>query len=548
MTSYILKNKPKTFSIKNISSLSSPITVIYGGKSGNSAFIAEQIRSQFQNYELDPAVYSMADYDVNNLVNEKYLFVVVSTRGEGDPPAQSRQFYKYLFGSKTPQLSNLNYSVCALGDSSYEFFCQTGKDIDQQLEALGAKRYSELVTCDLAFNSKAETWASSLLNRFQNRMNGEAVALKFGNNSLGPTFRVTVKDKYRLTSEQSQNEINHLVLRTDHPDFTYQPGDAVSIKPKNPYSLVVRIMIKLDYSPETLVKYKDKKKSIEELLAVKLELTSLTEEVLLAYLEHTGDENLRTLCANKTELQKYLQFADVLDMITDFPYPIEASDLSQILCKIQRREYSVSSSVKESPDEVHLTVKQYNYSVYDRDRTGACSSYINKGLQLDSSLKIQFIPNEEFRLPADDVPIIMIGAGTGIAPYLSFLKERKARGARGDNWLFFGEKQSAHDYLYQKELENLKETKVLTQLDLAFSRDGEQKVYVQDRLKEKAEQIYHWLNEGAHLYICGSIAMGKAVNDTLINLLQKAGGMDEAQALSYLDSLQQDSRYHEDVY
>jgi len=379
-------------------------------------------------------------------------------------------------------------------------------------------------------------------------MNGEAVALKFGNNSLGPTFRVTVKDKYRLTSEQSENEINHLVLRTDHPDFTYQPGDAVSIKPKNPYSLVVRIMIKLDYTPDTIVKYKDKKKSIEELLAVKLELTSLTEEVLLAYLEHSGDENLQKLCANKTELQKYLQFADVYDMICDFPYPIEASDLSQILCKIQRREYSISSSVKATPNEVHLTVKQYNYSAYERDRIGACSSYINKGLQLDSSLKIQFIPNEEFRLPADDVPVIMIGAGTGIAPFLSFIKERKARGASGDNWLFFGEKRSAHDFLYQKELEAFKAEGLLTRLDLAFSRDAQPKVYVQDRLKENGKEIYHWLNKGAHLYVCGSIAMGKAVNDSLINLFQKEGGMDEAQALSYMDSLQEEARYHEDVY
>lgn len=548
MTSYILNTKPKAFSIPNIKGLSSPITILYGGKSGNSAFISEQIRCQFLTHELEPAVYNMAEYDVDNLVNEKYLFVVVSTRGEGDPPAQAQQFYKYLFGSEVPKLPNLNFSVCALGDSSYQHFCQIGKDIDMKLKALGANRYSELVTCDLAFNSKAEEWASNLINKFQNRLNGDSLVLKFGNNSVGPTFTVKVKDKYRITGEQSASEIHHLILQTDHPDFTYQPGDSISIKPKNPYSLVVRIMIKLDFSPETMVVYKDKKRSIEELLAVKLELTKLSKEVLRAYQIHTGDENLKELLENKFDLHNYLKQADVYDMISDFPYAIDANSLSQILCKIQRREYSISSSVNLTPDEVHLTVKQYNYSVYDRDRIGACSSYINKGLQVDSSLKIQFVPNEEFRLPDDELPIIMIGSGTGIAPYISFIKERKAKGARGANWLIFGEKQKQCDYLYQKEIESFKDEGLLTRLDLAFSRDQTEKIYVQDRLKEMGKEVFVWLEKGAYLYICGSIAMGKDVKRNLTELIQRDGLMDEAQALLYFENLQQESRYHEDLY
>ncbi|RXQ91484.1 sulfite reductase subunit alpha [Ancylomarina salipaludis] len=548
MNQYILKPKSQAFSIQNIKSFASPITILYGGKSGNSAFIAEQIKIQFAKYELEPAVYSMSDYDVSNLVNEKYLFIVVSTRGEGDPPAQAQQFYKFLMGAKVPQLPNLNFSVCALGDSSYQFFCQTGKDIDQQLRILGATRYVELTTCDLAFKTKAERWASDLLNKFQNRVNGDAVALQFGQHALGPTFTLKLKEKYRVSGEKSESEINHLVFQTDHPDFTYQPGDTVSIKPKNPYSLVVRIMIKLGYSHETIVKYKDKKKSIEELLAVKLELTCLTEEVLRAYLEHCGDQKLAALCANQSELHSYLQYADVYDLITDFPCEIEADDFVQILCKAQRRLYSISSSIKETPDEVHLTVKQFNYSAVNRDRIGACSSYLNKGLQLGSGLKVQFIPNEAFRLPADELPVIMIGAGTGIAPYLSFLKERKARGASGTNWLIFGEKQREHDFLYQKELENFKNEGLLTRLDLAFSRDDEKKVYVQDRIKEKGKEIINWLEKGAHIYVCGAVAMGKAVTENLIELFQIEFGMDKEQALAYFDGLQQEARYHEDVY
>ena len=235
-------------------------------------------------------------------------------------------------------------------------------------------------------------------------------------------------------------------------------------------------------------------------------------------------------------------------MICDYPYPIDANSLAQILTKIQRREYSISSSIKSTPDEVHLTVKQFNYSAFDRERIGACSSYINKGLQIGSELKIQIIPNDEFRLPEDDSPIIMIGAGTGIAPYMSFLKERKAASKSGPNWLIFGEKQQGYDYLYQDEIEAFKNDGLLTRLDLAFSRDQEEKIYVQNRLKEKGQEVFDWLEKGAHFYICGSIAMGKDVKQNLIELLQKHGAKDEAQALSYFENLQQDSRYHEDLY
>ncbi len=548
MTSYILKNKPQSFSFSNIKGLSSPITILYGGKTGNSAFIAEQMRLQFQTHELEPSVYSMSEYDVNNLENETYLFIVVSTRGEGDPPGQAQQFYKHLFGSDAPKLPKLIYSVCALGDSSYQNFCQTGKDIDMKLKALGANRYSDLATCDLAFNSKAEDWASSLINKFQNRLNGDTLALKFGANSVGPTFTVKVKDKYRITDDKSSSEIQHLILQTDHPDFTYQAGDSVSIKPKNPYSLVVKIMIKLDYTPEITAVYKNKKKSIEELLAVKLELTKLSEDVLRAYQSISADENLKRLLEDDEKLHSYLMQADVYDMICDYPYPIDANSLAQILTKIQRREYSISSSIKSTPDEVHLTVKQFNYSVFDRDRIGACSSYINKGLRIDSELKIQIIPNDEFRLPEDDSPIIMIGAGTGIAPYMSFLKERKTTSGSSQNWLIFGEKEQEYDYLYQDEIEDFKNDGLLTRLDLAFSRDQEEKIYVQNRLKEKGQELFNWLEKGAHFYICGSIAMGKNVKQNLIDLFREDGKMDETQALSYFENLQQDSRYHEDLY
>lgn len=548
MTSYILRNKPTAFSVSKIKGVSSPITILYGGKTGNSAFIAEQMRRQFQIHELEPSVYNMSDYDVNNLENEKYLFIVVSTRGEGDPPAQAQQFYKYLFGSKVPKLPNLNFSVCALGDSTYLNFCQTGKDIDMKLKALGANRYSNLVTCDLAFNSKAEEWASSLINKFQNRRNGDVLALKFGVNSVGPTFTVKVKDKYRITSDISSNEIQHLVLQTDHPDFTYQPGDSVSVKPKNPYSLVVKIMIKLDYSPEMMVVYKGKKKSIEEILAVKLELTKLSEDVLRAYQLISADENLKQLLVNDEKLQSYLMKADVYDMICDYPYSIDATSLSQVLTKIQRREYSISSSIKSTPSEVHLTVKQYNYSVFERDRIGACSSYITKGLQLGSELKIQIIPNKEFRLPLDDSPIIMLGVGTGIAPYMSFLKERKAAGTSAPNWLMFGEKKQNYDYLYQDEITSFKNDGLLTRLDLAFSRDQEEKKYVQHCLKAKAQDVFEWLEKGAHFYVCGSIAMGKDVKKSLVELLQERAGINTVQAVLYIENLQQVSRYHEDLY
>jgi len=548
MHQFIYKKEPQAFSIQNIKSFASPVTVLYGGKTGNSKFIAEQLREQFQKYELDPTVISMSDYDVNNLVDEQYLFIVVSTRGEGDPPGQAKAFHKHLFGKQVGQLPHLNYAVCALGDSSYEHFCQTGKDIDAQLEKLGAKRYASLVRCDLSFKANAESWASSLLNKFQNRRNGDLLDLKFGTPELGPTFTLRVKDKYPLTSKKSTCEINHLILQTDHPDFTYQPGDSIRIKPKNPYSLVVKIMVLQDYSPDTIVRYNDKKKSIEELLVTKLELTNLSADVIKAYQQHTGNEELKSLLNNESELFNYLQLADVYDMLHDFPSSIEAQDLCEILNKMNRREYSIASSSSETPDEVHLCVKQFNYSLFGRDRIGACSSYINKGLQADSSLKVQLIPNNDFRLPEDEVPIIMIGAGTGIAPFISFMKERNAVKSNAKNWLIFGEKYREHDFLYQEELESFVKAGILNKMDLAFSRDGAKKVYVQDILSLQGKEIYQWLENGAHLYICGSIAMGRSILNNLLLLVQEEARCSKEHASNYIEDLKQTSRLHEDLY
>ncbi len=548
MSQFIYKKEPQSFSFLNIKSFASPVTVLYGGKTGNSKFIAEQVREQFQKYELDPSVISMSEYDVNNLADEAYLFIVVSTRGEGDPPGQAKAFYKHLFGKQVGQLPKLNYSVRALGDSSYQHFCQTGKDIDAQLEKLGAKRYTSLVRCDLAYKAKAESWVSSLLNKFQSRLNGDVLKIKFGTPALGPTFTLRVKDKYPLTSEKSTCEINHLILQTDHPDFTYQPGDSLSIKPKNPYSLVVKIMVLQDYSHDTIVRYKDNKMSIEELLVTKLELTNLSEDVVKTYQEHTGSEDLKSLFENETELFKYLQLADVYDMLHDFPSTIEAQDLCQILNKMNRREYSIASSSMETQDEVHLCVKQFNYSAFGRDRIGACSSYINKGLRVDSSLKAQLIPNNDFRLPATEEPIIMIGAGTGIAPFISFMKERNSVKSKANNWLIFGEKYREHDFLYQEELESFVKSGILNKMDLAFSRDGAKKVYVQDILAFQGREIYQWLENGAHLYICGSIAMGRSVLNNLLSLVQEEGKFSKDDAYNYIEDMKQTSRLHEDLY
>lgn len=548
MAQFIYKKKPQSFSFQNIKGFASPITVLYGGKTGNSKFIAEQLKEQFQKYELYPSVISMNDYDLNQLPNEKYLFIVVSTRGEGEPPSQAKAFYKHLFGKQHSHLPNLNYSVCALGDSSYQNFCKTGKDIDSQLKKLGAKAYIPLIKCDLAFKTKAEFWASSLLNKFQNRLNGDKLDLKFGTPETGPTFTLRVKDKYPLTSKQSTCEISHLILQTNHPDFTYQPGDSLRIKPKNPYSLVVKIMLLQNYSHDTIVRYKDKKKSIEELLVTKLELTNLSKDVLKAYLQHTGNKDLQSLLKNESRLFKYLQLADVYDMLHDFPSQIEAQDLCLILDKINRREYSIASSASKTPNEIHLCVKQFNYSLFNRNRIGACSSYINKGLQVNSSLKAQLIPNNNFRLPEDDKPIIMIGAGTGIAPFISFMNERNTLNSKANNWLIFGEKQKKHDFLYQKELESFVKNGILNKMDLAFSRDKAKKVYVQDILALKGKEIYQWLENGAHFYICGSIAMGKSVLRNLLLLVEKEGKYSKNEAYYYIENMKQSLRLHEDLY
>ena len=524
------------------------LTILYGGQSGNAAFLAREAKKYLRKNDFTPRVVNMAKYDFRQLEEEQHLLVLVSTHGEGEPPEPARRFYRFLFSEKAPRLDRLKYAVCALGDSSYEYFCQTGKDMDRRLHELGGTRLHDRVDCDVEFHQTAARWLSALLAVLRNNGGAKAENINLEAAAQRETFQAVVREKYCL-NEGSDSATFHVVLSVDQPDFSYQPGDSVSIVPRNPAALVQLVVDQLGIPEETQVDYLGQSHSFKSLLTHTFELTTLSKGLLDRYQGLARSSGLRALLANEKDLNRYLKDHDVADLFADFPSQAEASELVSVFRKLQARLYSIASGPGSHPGEVHLTVKQVCYSSRGRDREGACSGYLNQWLKVGEPLSIQVVPNEQFRLPAQpEVPVIMIGAGTGVAPFRAFMQERADQHASSKNWLFFGEKTQEMDFFYQKDWANWLSTGRLSRLDLAFSRDQEEKVYVQHKIIKEGVAFIEWLNRGAHVYVCGSVAMGHAVRDTIRELVEAAGKLSEEESEHYLNSLMEEGRWHFDVY
>ncbi|MCG7334548.1 assimilatory sulfite reductase (NADPH) flavoprotein subunit [Sporosarcina sp. ACRSM] len=541
------------------------VTILYGSQTGNGQALAESLSKNLLAEDFHVSLFSMHEFKLNSLKKIENLLLVVSTHGEGDPPDNALPFYEFLFGKRAPKLDHLQYSVLALGDSSYEFFCHTGKQFDERLQELGAKRLTPRVDCDLDYDEPYEEWSNQVLENLKERL-GSAVApssqvavgpgaTQQSSYSRSKPFQAEVLENIDLNGRGSNKETRHLELSLEGSNLEYEPGDSLGIYPTNDEKLVDELIAAAKWNPEETVHVnkQGERRALREALISHFEITVLTKPLLQKFANLINHPKLVELVASENDqaLKEYIDGRDLLDLVQDFgPFNIPVNEFVALLRKIPARLYSIASSSKANPDEVHLTIGAVRYETYGRERKGVCSVQCAERLEPGSTVPVYIQRNDNFKLPDNpDTPIIMIGPGTGIAPFRSFMEEREEIGAEGKSWLFFGDQHYVTDFLYQIEWQRWLKDGVLTKMDVAFSRDTDEKVYVQHRMLEQSEEIYRWLEEGAVVYICGDEKnMAADVHTTLETILQEEGALNAKEAADYLADMQKQKRYQRDVY
>ncbi|WPP39377.1 assimilatory sulfite reductase (NADPH) flavoprotein subunit [Paenibacillus hunanensis] len=541
------------------------VTVLFGSQTGNAQGLAKKLAQQLTAQGFDVTLSSMGDYKTNNLKKVHNLFVLASTQGEGDPPDNAIPFYEFLHSKRAPQLAETKFAVLGLGDTSYEFFCQTGKDFDKRLEELGAERIVPRADCDVDFEEQAGEWIGQVLSALGEASAAASVvaaptAAASVNEEASPysrtnPFPAEVLENLNLNGRGSDQETRHVELSLEGSGLSYEPGDSLGVYPQNHPQLVEDILQATGWNGDetiTLNKNGDTA-SVRDALLHHYEITVLTKPLLEKVAGLADNEQLDALLeeGRAQDLRAYLQGRDLLDLIQDYGLgSIPADELLSLLRKIPARLYSISSSFKASPDEVHLTVRKVAYEQHGRQRYGVCSVHLAERLEAGDTLPVYIQHNDNFKLPQDaSTPIIMIGPGTGVAPFRSFIAEREETGAEGKSWLFFGDRRFATDFLYQTEWQRWLKDGVLTRMDVAFSRDSDKKVYVQHRMLERSRELYEWIQEGAVLYVCGDEKhMANDVHLTLEQILIQEGKLSQEAAAEYLSTMLQQKRYQRDVY
>ncbi|MBX9975022.1 assimilatory sulfite reductase (NADPH) flavoprotein subunit [Cytobacillus firmus] len=537
------------------------VTILFGSQTGNAQNLAKKAGKTLEERGFQVTVSAMSDFKPNNLKKVKNLLIVVSTHGEGDPPDNALTFHEFVHGKRAPKLEDFRYSVLALGDSSYEFFCQTGKDFDKRLEELGGTRITPRVDCDLDFEEPAAEWAEAVLAGLSDGESSSPSPAEAASVSASAPaesvysrsnpFRAEVLENLNLNGRGSNKETRHLEISLEGSGLTYQPGDSLGVYPENDPELVDLLLAELSWDPEEAVGVKEETVTLKEALTAHFEITVLTKPLVEKAAKLSGNEDLHQLVSDSNQLKAYMDGRDLIDLVRDFkPWNSSAQEFVSILRKMPARLYSISSSFEANPDEVHLTIGAVRYDAHGRERKGVCSILCAERLQPGDTLPVFIQHNENFKLPENpDTPIIMVGPGTGIAPFRSFMQEREESGADGKSWLFFGDQHFVTDFLYQTEWQKWLKEGVLSKLDVAFSRDDDEKVYVQHRMQENSKELFQWLQEGAAVYICGDEKnMAHDVHNTLIDIIEKEGGISRDQALEYLADMQKNKRYQRDVY
>jgi sulfite reductase (NADPH) flavoprotein alpha-component len=539
---------------------SKEVTILYGSQTGNARGLAKKASTTLEGKGFQVTVSAMSDFKPNNIKKVKNLLILVSTHGEGDPPDNALTFHEFLHGKRAPKLEDLNFSVLSLGDSSYEFFCQTGKQFDARLEELGGTRLYPRFDCDLDYDEPAAEWVEGIISSLGEAKGGipaqaQAASTQTVESTYSRTnpFRAEVLDNLNLNGRGSNKETRHLELSLEGSGISFQPGDSLGIYPENDPELVDLLLAELKWNPEESVTINKQGEvlSLRDALTTHYEITTLTKPLLEKAAKLTGNSDLQELINDSEKVKSYLEGHDLLDVVRDFgPLLSTPQEFVSILRKMPARLYSIASSLTANPDEVHLTIGAVRYHANGRDRKGVCSIFTADRLQPGDSVPIYIQQNENFKLPANpETPIIMVGPGTGVAPFRSFMQEREEMGAEGKSWMFFGDQHFVTDFLYQTEWQKWLKDGVLTKMDVAFSRDTAEKVYVQHRMLEQSEELFEWLQEGAHVYICGDEKhMAHDVHQTLIGIIEKEGSLSREEAEAYLAEMQQQKRYQRDVY
>lgn len=541
----------------------SKLTILYGSHTGNGKKIASQAAEAARSRGLTAEVLDLSDYATRQLAQEQNLLLIVSTHGEGEPPGTAEDFHRFVLGPRAPKLPGLRFAVLSLGDKSYLHFCQTGKEFDQRLAELGGQRLLTRVDCDVDYQMAADAWIAAALDQIGASAPAPALG---GSISPGPTnapeltapaitrtnpWSARVLESIPLNGRGSSRETYHIELNLASSGLRYAPGDALAVLPVNEDSLVEEVLRAARLSDKAPVLLGNESRPLAAVLASRRELTVLTRDVVERYAILTPHAALHALLADTALLQPYLYGRDVADLLTDFPTDrLTAQVLAETLRPLPSRAYSIASSLLVHPDEVHLTVSAVRYDAHGRRRHGVCSSYLADQISVGDTARVFVQPNEYFRLPADgNTDIIMVGAGTGVAPFRAFVEERVELGAAGRNWLLFGNPHFTTDFLYQAEWLRHLQKGGLAKLDVAFSRDQAEKVYVQDRLLEHSHEVFAWLEGGARFYVCGDKKrLGGAVQTALTAVVQREAGLSAEEAASYVRDLKKQRRYLEDVY
>lgn len=536
------------------------LAVVYGSQTGNGRRIAERLGRAAEAAGLAVRVYAARDYPLRDLAQERLLTVVMSTHGDGDPPDDARGFLEHLAGRRTPQLPQLKYAVLALGDSSYPKFCATGRQVDERLAELGAQRLIDRVDCDLDYEPVAAPWTERVVNGAREslgttqgatvtRLRSVPAAPKY---SREQPYTAAVLANDRITGRGASKDVRHLEISLADSGLEYQPGDSLGVWHENPPAVVDGVLAALGLNADQAVTLDGQGRSLREWLGGHREITRLTRPFLVQHADRAGSaELLETLGPGHEErLRSLFKDSQLVDVLRRYPACWEAEALVRALRPLAPRLYSIASSRAAVGEEAHLTVAVVDYERDGERRLGAASAHLAGLTGDDATVRVFVEPNERFRLPQDPSrDVIMIGPGTGVAPYRGFLQEREAEGATGRHWLVFGARHFDSEFLYQVEWQDAARKGLLDRVDLAFSRDRTPRAYVQDRLREAGAELYAWLEGGAHLYVCGDAEhMAPDVHAALVDVVAAHGALDRDAAEAYVRRLADERRYLRDVY
>ena len=525
------------------------ITLISASQTGNARRVAEALRDDLLAAKLNVKLVNAGDYKFKQIAAEKLLVVVTSTQGEGEPPEEAVALHKFLFSKKAPKLDGTAFAVFGLGDTSYEFFCQSGKDFDSKLAELGAERLLDRVDADVEYQTAAAEWRARVVEVLKARAPVSAPAQLATSGAVNDIhtspytkeapLSATLSVNQKITGRDSEKDVRHIEIDLGDSGLRYQPGDALGVWYQNDPQLVKELVELLWLKGDEPVTVDGKTLPLAEALEWHFELTVNTATIVENYATLTRSESLLPLVGDKAQLQQYAAATPIVDMVRFSPAQLDAEALIGLLRPLTPRLYSIASSQAEVESEVHVTVGVVRYEIEGRAR-----------VEEDGEVRVFIEHNDNFRLPANpETPVIMIGPGTGIAPFRAFMQQRAADGAQGKNWLFFGNPHFTEDFLYQVEWQSYVKEGLLTRIDLAWSRDQQQKVYVQDKLREQGAELWRWINDGAHIYVCGDAnRMAKDVEHTLLEVIAEYGAMDAEAADEFLSELRVERRYQRDVY